>query len=134
MGKTFEDIKQLKKEYEKAVSEFGKEALAEAFKPIFAEHPTVISFEWRQYTPFFNDGDVCSFSVHGDYPEIQFEGDEDREEVPYKCEDPSRKAADDAIGDAISGVPEDIMLAVFGDHCKVVATRDGFEVEEYDHD
>ena len=29
---------------------------------------------------------------------------------------------------------EDVMLAMFGDHSKIVATRDGFEVEEYDHD
>ena len=29
---------------------------------------------------------------------------------------------------------EDVMLAMFGDHSKVIATRDGFDVEEYEHD
>jgi hypothetical protein len=29
---------------------------------------------------------------------------------------------------------EDIMLEMFGDHVKVVATRNGFDVEDYDHD
>jgi hypothetical protein len=29
---------------------------------------------------------------------------------------------------------EDVMQAMFGDHVKVIATREGFEVDEYDHD
>lgn len=29
---------------------------------------------------------------------------------------------------------EDVMLAMFGDHVKVIATREGFDVEDYDHD
>lgn len=29
---------------------------------------------------------------------------------------------------------EDVMFAMFGDHVKVIATRDGFEVEDYSHD
>jgi hypothetical protein len=29
---------------------------------------------------------------------------------------------------------EDVMLAMFDNHSKVIATRDGFDVEEYDHD
>lgn len=29
---------------------------------------------------------------------------------------------------------QSIMLALFGDHVKVIATSDGFEVEEYEHD
>ena len=29
---------------------------------------------------------------------------------------------------------ESVMQAMFGDHVKVIATRDGFEVDEYDHD
>lgn len=33
-----------------------------------------------------------------------------------------------------SGDFESVMKAMFGDHVKVVATKDGFDVEEYDHD
>ncbi len=29
---------------------------------------------------------------------------------------------------------EGVMLATFGDHVKVIATRDGFDIQEYDHD
>lgn len=33
-----------------------------------------------------------------------------------------------------SGEMEEVMQAMFGDHVKVIATRDGFEVNDYDHD
>lgn len=33
-----------------------------------------------------------------------------------------------------SDVMEDVLLAMFDDHATVVATRDGFDVEEYEHD
>ena len=29
---------------------------------------------------------------------------------------------------------EDVMLEMFGDHVKIIATREGFEVDDYDHD
>jgi hypothetical protein len=34
----------------------------------------------------------------------------------------------------ISGLDEDLMRAMFGDHAKVVVSKDGIEVEEYEHD
>lgn len=42
------------------------------------------------------------------------------------------------IGKAIRSLqkelPDDVMESVFGDHVKVVATRKGFDVREYEHD
>ena len=29
---------------------------------------------------------------------------------------------------------EDVMLAMFGNHVSITATRDGFNVEDYDHE
>lgn len=41
----------------------------------------------------------------------------------------------DAIRQAISSSDmEDVMYTMFGDHVEVTATREGFEVNEYDHD
>ena len=34
----------------------------------------------------------------------------------------------------VSGIDEDIMKAMFGDHVKVICSKDGIEVEEYEHD
>ncbi|KQX43521.1 hypothetical protein ASD97_25960 [Streptomyces sp. Root63] len=40
----------------------------EELSPLFqalVDDPTIVEFGWRQYTPYFNDGDTCDFSVHG---------------------------------------------------------------------
>jgi hypothetical protein len=29
------------------------------------DDPTIVEFGWRQYTPYFNDGEPCEFSVRG---------------------------------------------------------------------
>jgi hypothetical protein len=34
----------------------------------------------------------------------------------------------------IGGLDENLMRAMFGDHAKVVVSKDGIEVEEYEHD
>lgn len=33
-----------------------------------------------------------------------------------------------------SSAMEDVMQAMFGNHVKVIATRDGFDIQDYDHD
>ena len=40
------------------------EELAPLFQAL-VDDPTIVEFGWRQYTPYFNDGDTCEFSVHG---------------------------------------------------------------------
>jgi hypothetical protein len=40
------------------------------FIELFKKAPNLKSFGWRQYTPYFNDGDSCVFRVHFDYPYI----------------------------------------------------------------
>ena len=109
-----------------------------------------------QYTPYFNDGDACTFRV-GDivFSNIdpsdvdlirwgEYDGDdesvfvyptwskEEREKVPLTDE---QKAILDSFVDVCSsGAFEDVMLLTFEDHVRVVGTKDGFEVEEYEHD
>ncbi|MEU0952815.1 hypothetical protein ABZ353_10800 [Streptomyces niveus] len=39
----------------------------EELSPLFqalVNDPTIVEFGWSQYTPYFNDGDTCDFSVH----------------------------------------------------------------------
>lgn len=40
------------------------EELAPLFQALL-DDPTIVEFGWRQYTPYFNDGEPCEFSVHG---------------------------------------------------------------------
>lgn len=54
--------------------------------------PTVIEFGWRQYTPYFNDGEPCTFSVSGlwvrttDLAAADDEEQDDDEADPYRLE------------------------------------------------
>lgn len=69
-----------------------KEYYAEAFKAtckhLFETYPTLESFGWTQFTPYFNDGDSCEFGVCTDewYMRINGECPEESEEWDYDSE------------------------------------------------
>ena len=41
---------------------------------IFDKYPSVESVGWPQYTPYFNDGELCHFSVHSGEEAIRVNG------------------------------------------------------------
>jgi hypothetical protein len=132
---------------EKMQNEFKKE-IAVLFKNI----PDLQTIKWNQYTPYFNDGDPCVFSVHGavfsNAPSelVSSWGDLDSEDDSHWCfpgdyNSISKESKDmmKTISRAVcSSEMEDVMLAMFGDHVKVTITRDNdgisIETEDYDHD
>ena len=68
MTSSFDRIKQVRAEYLDLVKTEGKKALKEFVKEFFdATGGTVKALRWRQYTPYFNDGDACEFHVHDAY-------------------------------------------------------------------
>jgi len=70
-----EHINELKKQVQKELQAEFNGALAE----LFDAYPFVKSVSFAAYTPYFNDGDTCEYSVHHDY--CQFNGfDEDGDE------------------------------------------------------
>lgn len=110
---------------------------------------------WAQYTPYFNDGDECVFSVHsvnlitGDPAEAEYYGDgccemwSDWEDTQkYYAEELAAagvtkeqyEAARDLAGKLESAAYEDVLRQAFGDHVVVKVTADGVEVDHYDHD
>lgn len=144
----FDEIVRKSVELRAKVDQMRKEA-AEQVKPLLSEfvkaNPQVKAVKWTQYTPYFNDGEPCEFSVHEPY--FYFDGDdveEDegtdtwslnrREHAPPE-EKASAKtiAACTAMAKALEEIPE-ALEECFGDHCKVIVTASGVEVEEYDHD
>lgn len=159
MSKLFDELTALKEAYDTKLSEEGEDALKEVFKELFEKHPRLESVTWVQYTPYFNDGDPCYFSVHDfdasinepDVPEgtededaDEDEEDEDLYDDDYtygerlstiaKSDDPELQKLAEAVGELNGEIPEDVLESVFGDHCKVTATRDGFGITEYEHD
>jgi len=83
----------LRAEYkETAATMFG-----EVSQQLFDQYPTLLSFSWTQYTPYFNDGDSCTFSANTDYLRYEFsdterstgekdEYDDDNEGEEYNAE------------------------------------------------
>src|SRR5688500_16423470 len=59
------EFKKQKKALEGQIATHGKAALADAFKTFFQANPSVDAVRWTQYTPHFNDGDVCEFGRNG---------------------------------------------------------------------
>lgn len=123
-----------------------KVEMKEVFKKFFDAHPTVKTIHWTQYTPHFNDGDECVFSVGELYftaSEIQDlnerehsygEGD-DLIIDQYDEIDPKLKADMNSLERMTSSdVVHDVLKAMFGDHVWVLVNREDFEIRDYDHD
>lgn len=182
--------------YKKVRADFVKQLepqFAEVFASFFAENPNVGGVQWTQYTPYFNDGDECVFSVNDMYlfpvgmdPDDLSGYDEDLfpsfDDVQvYKTVLETGKApADycsyytdegflqayrvtgeqyvldeaanaglneenvdtffktlsdwDKLQTILRNIDDDIYQDIFGDHAKIVVTRDGINVDQYDHD
>lgn len=64
---TTEKMKELlerKEALNKEISAISQTVFAESSTELFNKHPLLQSFSWTQYTPYFNDGDICSFGVN----------------------------------------------------------------------
>lgn len=122
------------------------------------DDPTITEFGWRQYTPYFNDGDPCVFSAHGLWVRTTQNGADDDLDVDYNqalgkrprpfnprtmefttkaYEGPDEARYDrcQELNKAIqSGAFDNVLLDAFGDHAHILIRSDGIEVEFYEHD
>lgn len=145
-------MQQMKKEYEEVIQKFGKEIFNSATKELFENNPKLTSFAWVQYTPYFNDGDTCTFRVNRDCLTIN-RSDEfldwwgmDRWKDPEYEYTPDPKDYEcDSVDELISivkGISEfldlfedDDLEMLFGDHAEITIFRDGqIGIDSYDHD
>lgn len=119
-------ISQRMADLRKEMSEMGQESIFDLFKDFFAKHPEITGIQWSQYTPYFNDGEPCVFSVGSDYSITRnLEG-----EWSEYGED-----GDPEISKLLGEVPDEMMLAIFGDHAEIIMSNTGqFEVSECSHD
>lgn len=129
MNKTLEEVNSLIEDFKekrtKLVSTLRGE-FSSLFAGVFDKYPEIEAFKWNQYTPYFNDGDECTFGVHECY-EAKKVGEEEFEDY-YK---------DDSVKDfeAIkSKIDYDIMRELFGDHVSVIVYRNNVVVEDCEHD
>lgn len=141
-------------EKKKALVEELRKEFPAMFTELFAQSKRIDSITWRQYTPYFNDGDTCEFGVYADEPEVNEMSLYDIDWYDWKhryytqgdpryanllTDNPKIDIAEcqlvEAFGDVIESIPEDFMKDLFGDHCEVTIRRDGtVDVNDYDHD
>lgn len=141
-----EELTALKKEFQ----EKSKETLKEIFKLFFQNNPQVKAVVWSQYTPYFNDGDPCTFSVY----DIEYFLEEPFDYYEGFSSGSWYKPAEGKVGTAgltqkeldvihanfnsfvkfLYKLDDSAYLDMFGDHSLITATKDGFEVNEYYHD
>lgn len=122
-------IKDIAEKRAAALAEIRKE-FPEIIKPIFAELG-IESVSWRQYTPYFNDGDECEFGVRNDHDSISIDGKDYYDDDNYKKEEDRFKK----VAAVLQSVPDEFYKDLFGDHSEITVKADGtIETEQYEHD
>jgi len=128
----FDEILEMKKQYKEKLSADGKAMLQKHFLEFFEKFPEAEAVRWTQYTPYFNDGDACVFGVNEfTYKKV---GDSEGGDYEDGFHDSYGKDRPEFMKTKLGAIPSDVLEAVFGDHVQITATRDGFAVEEYEHD
>jgi hypothetical protein len=124
-----------------------KAVLADGIQDFMKEHPSVKALGWTQYTPYFNDGEECVFSVNGFHASTKDE-DERSEDLydegwvevySYKSSKAEEGFGAQDWSDLIEftkvlGDAEEDLRYAFGDHVRVIVTQNGIDVEEHEHD
>lgn len=158
-----ENLNAARKKYDDELKKLGDDT-SKAIGEFLGEHiPAGFSVEWTQYTPYFNDGDACTFSVHLPYlyrtptDEDDDTSAEERDEslslgswsverygnsaesYPIAIIDGLSKEQLTALVAAWDELPEDMLEQAFGDHAEVVIRKaaDGTvttDRSEYSHD
>lgn len=135
-------------EVKRQATETAVAILKPALKEFLAENPEIKTIAWSQYTPYFNDGEECIFSVNspsfstakldthpdsydGDEEVVSFEAYSNNKYNEY-VSSAAYKACYD-LGELLESLSDELK-DVFGDHCQVIVNEDGIFVEQYDHD
>lgn len=132
-----------------------KQELLKMFKELFASTPEIKAIMWVQYTPYFNDGEPCTFSVNepsftnaeGDDLDLagrwEYTGENDQVWVydGYGFDTPKNTNPTHLVPLfkevtklLTSSTMKDILLTSFGDHAEVTVTAETIKVSEYEHD
>jgi hypothetical protein len=153
----FRDLKKQIADAKKTASQTAKTLFTEMSADLFDKNPNLVSFAWSQYTPYWNDGDTCTFDANTEYPTVSFttkDGrvikfdenygetsfvDEDGEIVeevtdtaPY---DKEMEALSTKVVKFLKEFENEDLEIMFDDHKLITVNRDGkVDVEDYEHE
>lgn len=138
-------IDNIRAEYEKIRQEMvakAKASLSTIYKSLMDRYPEVKSVSWRQYTPYFNDGDTCVFSADMGYCIINLTAPPNPNDFERGYYDEISEADFPRLDEFMknwrklaAALDDDVLLDLYGDHAEVTVNRDGSTtVESCDHD
>lgn len=128
MSAKLQELRQRMATLKKEMVEESRTAFDDAARDLFAKYPDMDRFSWRQYTPYFNDGDECVFQVH---EEADINGKNRYDEDINPKLGPAYKD----IADLLNAMDSESMQLVFGDHSEITMSRDGnIKTGDYQHD
>jgi hypothetical protein len=96
----------------------------------------VTSFRFTAYTPYFNDGDPCRFSIneiYGKWAGLEEDAGDYEDGYDTYPEDADIKKDFEAISSAVYENSK-FIEKVLGDGIQVTVTKDSVDVDRYDHD
>lgn len=133
---TLANNKKKVKRLQDEILDSSKKLFNQESQQLFIDYPDLIAFRWRQYTPYFNDGDECVFHTQDSYIKLasteEDAGDyNDGFESYWGNDEP---AVSKAVTEFLKQFDDDAYLFMFGNHVQITVTKDGVEVDEYDHD
>lgn len=148
----------------KQIRAVGEKSLLEITNEFFKLNPGITAVYWKQYTPWFNDGDQCVFNVYdlectnagnlelflqnkdkylGRHPKTWWNDTMsdlsnfwDKDMIKIMKEQGGYDETSCAELKKIFLPPRmnDILLSIFGDHVTVVITREGVKTMECEHE
>lgn len=146
----YSDLKDKMTEMKTQMKELGKAEFTKVVAELFEKRPGLESFGWRQYTPYFNDGDTCVFGVSNDPDNVEvnevsgYDLPMDRtytwngpqiEKDAYYAERKEKLWLHEEVSELLKCFDDNTMMDIFGDHAQLTFYRDGtHESVEYDHD
>ena len=138
MTNKLEEFKQKRLALQKEILNEAKSVFKEESAFLFKDNPILKSFGWRQYTPYFCDGDECIFSAQVEDPLINgldSYGDSDDEVAEEdQLDEKTHEKLEKDVVKFLSQFDEDMLKDMFGDHCQVVVSEKEVAVEDYEHE
>ena len=129
LKKLVNEIDMLKQE----LTQKAKDGLMQCLKELFEMHPEVKKLQFTAYTPYWNDGEECTYWCNASSADINSneydDEDEDDESLPEVT-----NGVRDIFLDALSTLDDDTWFDIVGDHALVTITPQGIHVQEYEHE
>ena len=120
-----EEIDKLKQE----LTQKARDGLMQCLKELFEMHPEVKKLQFTAYTPYWNDGDECTYWCNASSADINVSDDDEEEDCPKVSQKVER-----IFRNALGTIDDDTWKEIVGDHALVIITPQGIDVQEYEHE